>query len=511
MWDTSKILRIWIFDLRWKIAATLFVVFAVFIGGFSYFSHSLIRDHDKDETEEYLEHIVKISAKTLDFKAFKNLVDKVKWKQLSIDEKRKLMQSEDYLILQKQLTFIKSIRPELFNSIYTLIPTENENVAQFVIDVDAIDDLSQVGKRSDWQEWIVFPGNNYDISDQLITKKALKDHVNVVDPELVVDPIWNVSSLMWFAPIVDPETNEFLGTLGIDLYSNNLDTKDADIHGILNAITAIIIGFALIAAILFTRTILQVRKVLEAKQALEESYEKLRQLDEKKNEFLNIASHELRTPMTSIKWYASMLLDGDVWDLPDEARESVHVIFNQSKRLVRLINDMLDISKIEAGKSEEFVFFSTNIYKLFWQIHDDFISIANEKKIELVWDVKIPNDLEIMIPADRFRQVIINLLGNALKFTPESGKVTLFAESSEKEFSFSISDTWPWIDKKHFDIIFEKFGQAKASLQWKTEWTGLGLAIAKAIVERMEGKISLESKVWKGTVFKVIIPIKKNI
>jgi len=134
----------------------------------------------------------------------------------------------------------------------------------------------------------------------------------------------------------------------MDVYQRNTDNRDAEIHNALNAITAITLAFALIVALFFTRFVLRLRRLMEANATLERAYEKLRELDEKKTEFLNVASHELRTPMTSVKGYASMLLDGDAGELPTTAKEYVNVIFNQSKRLVRLINDMLDISKIEA-------------------------------------------------------------------------------------------------------------------------------------------------------------------
>lgn len=119
----------------------------------------------------------------------------------------------------------------------------------------------------------------------------------------------------------------------------------------------------------------------------------------------------------------------------------MRIIFNQSKRLVRLINDMLDISKIEAGKSEEFTLFPTDIKKALWQIHDDFISIASEKRISIIWDIDIPDGTVILLPTDRYRQAIINLIGNALKFTPQGGTVTLRALILKKQLVVSVTDT----------------------------------------------------------------------
>ena len=443
--------------MRWRVAATLFFVFSFFIGGFSYFSHTLIESHDAEETRTYLQHLVKVSAETLDLDAYEKLVHIIQAKDLTINEKIDITKLPEYRIIQKQLEFIRSIQPDLYNSIYTIIPTGNPNRVRFVVNVDTLKDMKQIDKRPDWMTWIVFPGNTYDISDQPTTKRAISERVNIVDTEVRYDPTWSKHSLMGLAPIFDPKSHEFLGALGIDLYADNIDKKDQHVHSALNAMTAIVIAFAFIVAILFTRNILQVRKLMEAKQTLEESYEKLRELDEKKSEFLNIASHELRTPRTSVKGYSSMLLDGDAGELPEEAREYVRIIFNQSKRLVRLINDMLDISKIEAQKAEEFVEFPTDIKKAFWQIHDDFLSIANEKHISLIWDIDILDDTIIMLPADRYRQAIINLLGNALKFTPEKGTVTLRAFVRKKSLIVAVSDTGPGIAEKDYGVIFEKF------------------------------------------------------
>jgi signal transduction histidine kinase len=102
---------------------------------------------------------------------------------------------------------------------------------------------------------------------------------------------------------------------------------------------------------------------------------------------------------------------------------------------------MLDISKIEAGKSEEFTLFPTEIKKALWQIRDDFISIASEKHISLIWDIDIPDSTVILLPTDRYRQAIINLIGNALKFTPQDGSVTLQASMSKKWLTVSVIDT----------------------------------------------------------------------
>ena len=113
-----------------------------------------------------------------------------------------------------------------------------------------------------------------------------------------------------------------------------------------------------------------------------------------------------------------MLLEGDLGKIPESALGPIQTIFNQTTRLGRLINNMLDISKIEAGNGDEFILSMVHIATFLREIRDDFISLALEKSIELVWNVDIDDNLELKIPVDRFKQAIINLIANAIKFTP---------------------------------------------------------------------------------------------
>lgn len=154
-----------------------------------------------------------ISAKNIDIEAHKKLVKTVQSKNLSIHEKIALVHTPEYAIITEYLRSIQSIDPEIYNSIYILIPTQDPNIAKFVSDMDTLSDLPEMGKRPDWESWIVFPGNEYDISTQPITRQALREKKAIVDAEIRYDPTWGVSSIMGFAPIFDPKTHEFLGIL----------------------------------------------------------------------------------------------------------------------------------------------------------------------------------------------------------------------------------------------------------------------------------------------------------
>ncbi|MDD2487058.1 MAG: PAS domain S-box protein [Candidatus Gracilibacteria bacterium] len=245
-----------------------------------------------------------------------------------------------------------------------------------------------------------------------------------------------------------------------------------------------------------------------AKQHLKKSFHKLKELDKKKDEFLNIASHELRTPMTSIKGYISMILDGDAGEINEEVRQYLEQVYMSSGRLLSLINDMLDISKIEGGK-QEFQYEKSEIRKLLNEVCFELNQLFINKKQELKLNIDF-SDFYYNTDINKFKQVIVNILGNANKFTPEGGTVTIGSSVSENELIITISDNGIGIDKEHLESIFEKFGQVKNSLTRDITGTGLGLPIAKAIIEKMGGNISIRSEVGVGSDFTVRLPLKNQ-
>ena len=243
-----------------------------------------------------------------------------------------------------------------------------------------------------------------------------------------------------------------------------------------------------------------------AKQHLKKSFDKLKELDKKKDDFLNIASHELRTPMTSIKWYLSMILDGDAWDINNEVRQYLEQVYQSSGRLLNLINDMLDISKIEWWK-EIFQNEDIEINKLLNDVCFEMYQLFKRKKQELKINIDFEN-FHYNTDWNKLKQVIVNILWNANKFTPESWKIILWSRIEDNELIITITDNWIWIDKEHVDSIFEKFWQVKNSLTRDITWTWLWLPIAKSIVEKMWWQIFLESEVWIWSEFIIRLPIK---
>jgi len=237
--------------------------------------------------------------------------------------------------------------------------------------------------------------------------------------------------------------------------------------------------------------------------ALIKSSEKLRTLDELKSQFISIVSHELRTPLTSIKGSADNLLDGVVGELGDRQRRYIERISRNCDRLVSIVNDLLNLSRIEAGKID----FAPENLSLFSLIEDtilEFSARAEKKGITLAFTV--PSDLRILADAGKFRQIINNLLDNAIKFTDSEGKVSVHAEDKGENIEISVVDTGTGMPSDSLENIFDRFHQVQEREKGKHEGIGIGLAIVRSFVELHKGTIDVKSELGKGSQFIMLLP-----
>ncbi len=245
---------------------------------------------------------------------------------------------------------------------------------------------------------------------------------------------------------------------------------------------------------------------------LEKANEELKVLDSMKDSFLSSVSHELRTPLTSIRSFSEILLRYDQEDL-DTRKEFLGIINSESERLTRLINDVLDLSRIEAGGmvwNDELVAFEQVILDIL-PAHQ---KLLEEKSLRLVLD--LPPDLPpVLADRDRMQQVVTNLLANAIKFSLEGGEIRIRAEAfegrrSEESSSWirvRLSDQGIGIDEKDFDVVFDKFRQVSTdTMKNKPQGTGLGLHICKDIILHYRGNIWVESEQGKGSTFCFTLP-----
>ncbi|HWQ70578.1 MAG TPA: ATP-binding protein [Patescibacteria group bacterium] len=271
-------------------------------------------------------------------------------------------------------------------------------------------------------------------------------------------------------------------------------------------------------------------RIRERTSQLEETNRDLSRASRHKSEFLANMSHELRTPLNAILGFTELIIDGIYGQVPDELRESMEDIRINGRHLLRLINDVLDLSKIEAGQMR-LNLGEYSIQSLIDSAISATRSLAAEKRLELVAQVEA--DLPPALgDSKRMTQVLMNLVGNAIKFTPGSGSVTVTAKSvSSSEFQvpssqpetrnpkpetpkspdfieISVADTGIGIPAEELKSIFSEFRQVDSSITREYGGSGLGLSIAKRLVEMHEGSIWADSQVGKGSIFYVRIPLR---
>ncbi len=248
-----------------------------------------------------------------------------------------------------------------------------------------------------------------------------------------------------------------------------------------------------------------VRENLERSRAeLEEANEKLKELDQMKSEFLNTVSHELRTPLTAIKAFAEILLDNEGEDMETQV-EFLGIINKEADRLTRLINNLLDLSRIEAGRMN-WHFEPSDLEEL---LNNAYITLkpAAEKK-EVIYQVEHQDaSLPVHCDFDKMQQVFTNLIGNALKFTPSGGRVTIQSRRVGDKAEIVVSDSGMGIAPEFHAKIFEKFGQVDTSETREIKGSGLGLPIARSIVEAHRGTLTVDSEAGKGARFIVRVPL----
>lgn len=226
-----------------------------------------------------------------------------------------------------------------------------------------------------------------------------------------------------------------------------------------------------------------------------------------KSEFLATMSHELRTPLNAIMGLSQLLVQNIVGDLNDKQKEYVNCIYTSGEHLLALINDILDLSKVEAGREE--LLLSPLVIKDLCQVVISTVSDrAREKDLELT--AQIDRQAKICIADERrLKQMLLNLLTNAIKFTPK-GKVSLIVKKVNKGISFTVNDTGIGIDSSQFQSLFEPFQQLDSRLNRQYEGTGLGLALTRKLAQLHGGDISLKSELGQGSSFTLFLPDRES-
>ncbi|MCL7410569.1 MAG: ATP-binding protein [Methanosarcinaceae archaeon] len=234
------------------------------------------------------------------------------------------------------------------------------------------------------------------------------------------------------------------------------------------------------------------------------AYDELKLLDDMKNEFLSNVSHELKTPLVSIKGYSELMCDESLGALNEKQKKAMEVVSRNSKRLSNLIDSLIYLT-MEKAKKIEFRFDLIQIVDIIKQAVADVHPIIEKKGLTIITDM--PDELpKVNGDTDRLTEVIINLIDNAVKFTPKGGEITITACEKPEIIHITVKDTGVGIPKDATSKLFERFYQVDASSTRRYGGTGLGLYIVKSIVEMHNGQIWVESEEGNGTTFHILLP-----
>lgn len=247
-------------------------------------------------------------------------------------------------------------------------------------------------------------------------------------------------------------------------------------------------------------------EVQRVARELKRSNDKLKALDQAKDEFVSMASHQLRTPLTSIKGYLSMILEGDAGEVPQQQKDMLNTAYVSAQRMVYLIADLLNVSRLQTGK---FVIEPVDSY-LPDVVSEELAQLkeaAQNKDIQIKYD-KPSKFATIKLDETKIRQVIMNFVDNALYYTPMGGEVVVTLKESPKSIEFSVKDNGIGVPKAEQHKLFGKFFRAGNAQKARPDGTGLGLFMAKKVIVGSGGAIIFKSKEGKGSTFGFTFPKK---
>lgn len=243
---------------------------------------------------------------------------------------------------------------------------------------------------------------------------------------------------------------------------------------------------------------------------LKEQREREKIITQMKSEFISIAAHQLRTPLSAIKWTLRMMIDEDIGRITEEQKDFLQQGYETNEHMIRLVNDLLDVTRIEEGRFG-YNFSYIALEDLMRDIVKGFSATAQKKNISLDFIEPKEEILKVKIDPEKIKLAVENLLDNAINYTPSGGKVTASIEREKDFIRITIKDTGIGVPAHQKDRLFTKFFRGDNVIRMQTEGSGLGLFIAKNIVKRHGGKIWADSEQGKGSVFYFTIPIEERL
>jgi signal transduction histidine kinase len=247
-----------------------------------------------------------------------------------------------------------------------------------------------------------------------------------------------------------------------------------------------------------------VRRDLELTRA----NEKLRELDQAKSNFISIVAHQLRTPLSGVKWTLNMVLSGTLGPLSLEQKSFLMKCYESNERMIILINDMLGADRIDSEKLR-YHFVPTQILDLMDNVLFEMTSIINKKHLQMSFVNRGRELPQVFVDTEKMRAVLQNILENATKYTPDGGKIEINTKVAGEFVEISVKDSGIGIPIESKKNIFNRFFRANNATKIETDGSGLGLFIAQGIIEKHGGKIWFESEEGQGSTFYFTVPISK--
>ncbi len=397
-------------------------------------------------------------------------------------ERRQAVLMQDVFV---ELASIKMNDPVSLQAIIEKIKSENENSISGIKVVS----LSE-GKRS-----VIASSEKKEIGTSDEVNTLIYNVVGVQSPDTQLFPLKIGGERHYRAArvILDPTTKMAVGISLIDFSMKSIDETARQ-----NTQSAYYVLFLIVLVISFL--LLRYAKIVDYTVL----YRKLQEVDQMKDDFVSMAAHELRTPLTVVRGYAEMLSESQ--NLKDEDKVNTTRIMASTDQLNSLITDILDVVRLNQGKMA-FHTETLDVSPILEKVVESFKEVANAKSLTLAYDKKeLP---KIAVDPEKFRQVIVNIIGNSIKYTP-NGLVTVFAEVEHSVLSVRIRDTGIGISAEDQKNLFSKFYRVRSKDTEDIRGTGLGLWIAAQVVSNMGGKISVESIKGKGTDFVISFPVVRG-
>jgi len=269
----------------------------------------------------------------------------------------------------------------------------------------------------------------------------------------------------------------------------------------------LVLGFGILLIRSVRNEIEQREKLESLTEKLEVANRELKRLDAAKSEFVSIASHQLRTPLTAIKGYISLVLESTYGVINKKLQRPLKNVYDSNERLIRLVNDLLSLSRIESGKMELKIE-ETDLEEMIQSVLDELTIKAEQKNLQLILKKAAQPFVPVFVDSEKIRNVILNLVDNSIRYTKE-GSITVSTTQKDGKLLLTVQDTGVGMTKDEINKIFESFSRGQAGVRFSTEGAGLGLYIAKQFVQMHKGKIWAESLgKGKGSTFHIELPVR---